>query len=155
MPTAHIDSFARDHLPPLSEQPEFLFELPALQFPAQLNCATELLDRAIERGWGRRPCVEAAGQRWTYAELLDRANRVAAVLVHEMGLVPGQRVLLRGPNSPMLAACWFGVVSEMPVERLYREIRALRIYEGATEVQQLIIARDLLRETGTPTDAKD
>ena len=37
-----------------------------------------------------------------------------------------------------------GVVSEMPVERLYREIRALRIYEGATEVQQLIIARELL-----------
>jgi pantothenate synthetase len=39
-----------------------------------------------------------------------------------------------------------GVVSEQPVERLYREIRALRIYEGATEVQQLIIARELLRD---------
>jgi alkylation response protein AidB-like acyl-CoA dehydrogenase len=39
-----------------------------------------------------------------------------------------------------------GVVSEVPVERLYREIRSLRIYEGATEVQQLIIARELLRE---------
>ena len=39
-----------------------------------------------------------------------------------------------------------GVVSEQPVERLYREIRALRIYEGATEVQQLIIARELLKE---------
>ena len=39
-----------------------------------------------------------------------------------------------------------GVVSEHPVERLYREIRALRIYEGATEVQQLIIARELLRD---------
>ena len=42
-----------------------------------------------------------------------------------------------------------GVVSEQPVERLYREIRALRIYEGATEVQQLIIARELLRAQGT------
>jgi len=39
-----------------------------------------------------------------------------------------------------------GVVSEHPVERLYREIRSLRIYEGATEVQQLIIARELLRD---------
>ena len=39
-----------------------------------------------------------------------------------------------------------GVVSEQPVERLYREIRALRIYEGATEVQQLIIARELLKD---------
>jgi 2-aminobenzoate-CoA ligase len=131
MPSAHVDTFARDHLPPPELQPDYLFELPELQFPAQLNCATELLDRAIERGWGRRPCVEAAGQRWTYAELLDRANRVAAVLVHEMGLVPGQRVLLRGPNSPMLAACWFGVVkaggiavATMPMLRA-RELKTL------------------------------
>jgi alkylation response protein AidB-like acyl-CoA dehydrogenase len=41
-----------------------------------------------------------------------------------------------------------GVVSNEPVERLYREIRALRIYEGATEVQQLIIARELLKSQG-------
>ena len=41
-----------------------------------------------------------------------------------------------------------GVVSEQPVERLYREIRSLRIYEGATEVQQLIIGRELLKELG-------
>jgi alkylation response protein AidB-like acyl-CoA dehydrogenase len=38
-----------------------------------------------------------------------------------------------------------GVVSEEPVERLYREIRPLRIYEGATEVQQLIIARGIIK----------
>lgn len=44
-----------------------------------------------------------------------------------------------------------GVVHEMPVERLYRDIRALRIYEGASEVQQLIIARDLLKEYTAPT----
>jgi acyl-CoA dehydrogenase len=42
-----------------------------------------------------------------------------------------------------------GVVSGQPVERLYREIRALRIYEGATEVQQLIIAREMLKELKT------
>jgi acyl-CoA dehydrogenase len=39
-----------------------------------------------------------------------------------------------------------GVVSGQPVERLYRDIRALRIYEGATEVQKLIIGRELLKE---------
>ena len=42
--TAHLDSFARDHLPPPEAQPEFLFTLPELQFPARLNCASELLD---------------------------------------------------------------------------------------------------------------
>ncbi len=110
MPSAHVDRFASEHLPPAEQQPEFIFELPELQFPSQLNCATELLDGAIDRGWGDRACIHAAGLRWTYADLLDRANRVAEVLVGELGLVPGNRVLLRAPNNPMLAACWFGVV---------------------------------------------
>jgi 2-aminobenzoate-CoA ligase len=104
------DTFARDHLPPPEQWPEFLFELPELQFPARLNCAVELLDRALERGWGERPCVLGDGVHWTYAELLAQANRIARVLVDDMGLVSGNRVLLRGANSPMLAACWFGVV---------------------------------------------
>jgi 2-aminobenzoate-CoA ligase len=104
------DTFARDRLPPPEQWPEFLFELPELQFAPRLNCAAELLDRAIERGWGDRPCVLGDGVHWTYAELLAQANRIARVLVEDMGLVSGNRVLLRGANSPMLAACWFGVV---------------------------------------------
>ena len=108
--TAHVDTFARDHLPPAELQPEYLFELPGLQFAPQLNAATELLDCRVAAGQGGRLCIQGAGQRWTYADLLDRANRVAEVLVHEMGLVPGNRVLLRAPNNPMLAACWFGVI---------------------------------------------
>ena len=104
------DTFARDHLPPTEQWPEFLFELPELQFAPRLNCAAELLDRAIERGWGERICVLGDGVSWTYAQLLAQANRIARVLVEDMGLVSGNRVLLRGANSPMLAACWFGVV---------------------------------------------
>ena len=110
MPSAHIDTFARDHLPPAESQPEFLFELPELQFPAQLNCAVELLDRHVLEGRGEQPCIRAPGLTWTYRELLEKANRIANVLTREMGLVPGNRVLLRAPNNPMLAACWFGVV---------------------------------------------
>jgi 2-aminobenzoate-CoA ligase len=110
MPSAHVDTFARDHLPPPEALPELLFDLPTLQFPAQLNCATELLDRAVAEGRGERLCIQAPGLRWSYAELQARANRIAQVLVQDMGLVPGQRVLLRAPNSPMLAACWFAVV---------------------------------------------
>ncbi|WP_088278606.1 AMP-binding protein [Ideonella sp. A 288] len=109
--TAHVDTFARDRLPPPDQQPEYLFELPGLQFPERLNCASALLRAALARGWGSRACIVApGGLRWTYADLQDRADRIAHVLVRELGLVPGNRVLLRAPNNPMMAACWFAVV---------------------------------------------
>ena len=88
--SGHVDTFARDNLPPPEQWPEFLFELPELQFPPRLNCAIELLDRAIERGWGARDCVLGDGVHWTYAELLAQANRIARVLVEDLGLVPRQ-----------------------------------------------------------------
>ena len=111
MASAHIDTFARDRLPPPEQQPAFIFTLPGLQFPPQLNCATELLDRRIAEGQGDRLCIQApGGLRWTYADLQEKANRIANVLVQDMGLVPGNRVLLRAPNNPMLAACWFAVM---------------------------------------------
>ena len=108
--TAHVDTFAQRHLPPAEQQPDYLFDLPELQFPARLNCAAELLDRRVQAGDGGRLCLQGGGLRWTYADLLDQANRVAEVLVKDMGLQPGNRVLLRATNRPMLAACWFGVV---------------------------------------------
>ena len=109
--TAHVDTFAREHLPPREQWPEFLYTLPELEYPDTLNCGTELLDGAVARGWGARIAILAPdGTRWTYADLLARANRIAHVLVEDMGLVPGNRVLLRGPNTPMMAACWFAVM---------------------------------------------
>ncbi len=109
--TAHVDTFARDHLPPAEEQPEYFLDLPELRFPERLNCATELLDRHVTEGRGDRACVSApAGPSWTYAELQRQADRIAYVLVAECGLVPGNRVLLRAANKPMLVACWFAVM---------------------------------------------
>ena len=131
MPTAHIDTFARDHLPPPHLQPEYIFELPELRFPEQLNCATELLDRHVAEGRGDRVCIRAPGLTWTYADLQDKANRIANVLVRDMGVVPGNRVLLRAPNNPMLVACWFAVmkvgaiaVATMPLLRA-KELKAI------------------------------
>jgi len=108
--TAHVDTFAADHLPPPELQPVYYFDLPELQFPERLNCAAELLDRHVREGRGERLCLQAPGLCWTYAQLQAQANRIAHVLTQQMGLVPGNRVLLCAPNNPMLVACWFGVI---------------------------------------------
>jgi 2-aminobenzoate-CoA ligase len=108
--TAHTDTFARDSLPPLEQQPEYIFSLPELQYAEHLNCATELLDHAITKGWGPRIAIRAEGLSWTYQELLERANRIANVLVTDFKLEPGNRVLLHSFNNPMMVACWFGIV---------------------------------------------
>ncbi|MEJ6000187.1 AMP-binding protein [Paucibacter soli] len=108
--TAHVDTFARDNLPPREQWPELVFELPELQFPARLNCASELLDRWVAEGQGDRLCMQGPGLRWSYADLQAQANRIAHVLVDELGVQPGNRVLLRGANTPMMAACWFAIM---------------------------------------------
>ena len=110
MTAAHVDTFARDNLPAPELQPDFLFNLPELQFGAQINCATELLDRHISEERGDRVCIRGKDGCWTYRDLNDRANQIANVLTREMGLVSGNRVLLHSSNTPMMAACWFGVV---------------------------------------------
>ncbi len=113
-PSAHLDAFARDHLPPRSQWPELVFERPELQYPPRLNCAAELLDKMVAAGHGERPAlwapVDGRPVCCTYRQLLARANRIARVLTEDLGLAPGNRVLLRGPNNPMMAACWLGVV---------------------------------------------
>ncbi len=108
--TAHTDTFARDNLPPRSQWPEFLFELPELQYPARMNCAAELLDKPVTRGHGHRIALRSPDGECTYTQLFTQANRLANVLVREMGVQPGNRVLLRGPNNPVMAAAWFAVM---------------------------------------------
>ena len=110
-PSAHVDTFSRDNLPPPDLWPDFHFDLPELQYPDRLNCATALLDDVAAQHGADRPCLHTPdGETWTYGELLARANQVANVLQQELGLRPGQRVLLRGPNNPWLVAAWFGVL---------------------------------------------
>jgi 2-aminobenzoate-CoA ligase len=112
--TAHVDTFARDNMPAKNELPEFTFDLPELKYPPRLNCAAALLDQAIMAGHGDRVAIHTVidGKQYacTYQQLLVRANQIAHVLVRDLRLVPGNRVLLRGPNNPMMAACWFGVI---------------------------------------------
>lgn len=110
-PSAHIDSFARDNLPPRALWPDLIVTLPELHYPERLNCATELLDKMVAAGHRDRPCVLApGGLRWSYGDLLAHANRIARVLTEDLGVVPGNRVLLRAANTPMMIACWYAVM---------------------------------------------
>jgi 2-aminobenzoate-CoA ligase len=143
--TAHVDTFARDRLPAPAALPEFIFELPELQFPPRLNCAGALLDRWVAQGDGGRLAVQGhGGVRWSYAELQAQANRIARVLVEDMGLVPGNRVLLRGANSPMLAACWFAVVKAGGI--VVGTMPLLRARELATIVEKAQVSHALCDE---------
>lgn len=110
-PSAHADTFARDHLPPAGSWPHLVFELPELVYPDRLNCAAELLDTTITRFGPDRPAFRnGSGEVWTYGGLRERVDRLAHVLTADLGVVPGNRVLLRGPTGPWLAACWLAVV---------------------------------------------
>ncbi|MBV9264515.1 MAG: AMP-binding protein, partial [Candidatus Eremiobacteraeota bacterium] len=120
--SGHVDTFAQERLPEAAAMPQFLVE--QLGYPQWMNAATELLDRRAQRDGNRRCILTPSGETWTYERLLDAANRIAAVLVDDLGLEAGNRVLLRAPNTPMLAACWFGVlkaggiaVTTMPLYR--------------------------------------
>jgi 2-aminobenzoate-CoA ligase len=108
--SAHLDSFAREHLPPLEEWPHFVLNRPELVYPDRLNGAVELLDRWISTGEGARRCLISASETVSYGALAERVNRIANVLTRELGMVPGNRVLLRGPNSPMMAAAYLAVI---------------------------------------------
>src|SRR5713101_3101909 len=109
-PSAHLDTFARDNLPPRAQWPDFLFGLPELNYPDHMNCVVELLDRRVASGDGHRPCVISPTETLTYAQMAERMNRIANALTRELDAVPGNRVLLRGPNNPMMVAAALAVI---------------------------------------------
>ncbi len=122
--TAHLDTFARDNLPPRDEWPAFKFDRPEFDYPERLNCAIELLDKMVAAGCAEKPLFYTPHGYWTYGDLLEGANLIAKVLTEDFGLVPGNRVLIHAANNPMFVACWFGiakaggiVVATMPLLR--------------------------------------
>ena len=137
--SAHTDTFSRDNLPPVAQWPEFLLDNPDVRYPPRLNCAAELLDTAVASGRGDRAAIHwstADGpQALTYLELQQRVNRVARVLVEDMGLVPGNRLLLRGPNNAGMAVAWLAAVKAglvvVPTMPLLRATELKQIIEKA------------------------
>ena len=108
--SAQIDRFVHDGLPPPEQLPIFRYDLPELQLPDQLNLVEELLDKAPAKGWADNPMLRAPGRMLTYAQAAVEVDRIAQVLVEDLGLVPGNRVLLRGGNSIPMALAWLAVV---------------------------------------------
>lgn len=110
--TAHVDTFAADNLPPLEALPKFDFDgLPILRsYPDRINAGAELLDQMCVTDFGDNPVLHYEETTWTYNELRAIADRIAKVLVEDQGLIPGNRVLLRSANNPMLVACWCAVL---------------------------------------------
>ena len=111
-PSAHADRFAAENLPPRELWPAFDYEsLPELRaYPSRMNCGAILLDDTAAAGHRDRPVLHLGDATWTYGALKDLSERIARVLVEDCGLEPGNRVLLRSANTPMLVACWFAVL---------------------------------------------
>ena len=160
-PSAHVDTFTRDSLPPADRWPTLEFTIPDVRYPARLNAASELLDRTIDRFGAERPAILLAdGAHWTYGELRRRVDQFAQVLTEDLGLVPGNRVLLRMLNGPWTVVCWLGalkagmvVVTTMVAWRA-REVRpiAQRVRPGVAVVDHrgVVEAEAAFSDLGAP-----
>src|SRR3954466_10654418 len=108
--SAQTDRFVHDRLPPRAQCPQLRYDRPELRFPDTLNLVEELFEKAAARGSGDKPLLRSPSETLTYAQARERVERIARVLVEDLGLVPGNRVLLRGGNSVGLALAWLAVV---------------------------------------------
>lgn len=157
--SAHVDRFAAKHLPPAADWPRIDYStLPELAaYPPQMNCGVELLDRQLDK-FAARPAVRAPGLVWSYAELRARADAIAWALHDDLGVRPGDRVLLRAPNNPMAVACWFAVmkagavaVTTMPLLRA----RELRYIADTAEAALALCDERLLPELTEAAEGND
>jgi len=157
-PTGHVDTFCERMLPPRELWPVLEYDaIPELAYPPRLNCAAVLLDGAIAAGWGERAVIRTPDSVWSYQQLYETANRIAHVLVDDFGLIPGNRVLLRAPNTPMLAACWFAalkaggvVVCTMPLLR----VRELSYVVEKAEIDLALCDARVLDDCARVMDAR-
>src|SRR4029079_934721 len=134
----NYDSCVGDRLPPPDLLPEFRFDLPELHYPERLNAAAELL-----KGGDRQALAVVNDHgRWSYAELDDFSGRIARLLVAEHGLIPGNRVLLRGPNCYTIFAAWLAVLKAGGV--VVATMPLLRPGEIATVIERAEISHAIV-----------
>ncbi|MEQ8343499.1 MAG: AMP-binding protein [Marinovum algicola] len=146
-PSGHTDTFARDNLPPEENWPDLLLD--GFDYPDRLNAAVELTDAMVDKGFGDHTALIGNGRRRTYKELTDWTNRLAHVLVEDLGVQPGNRVLIRSANNPAMVACWLAatkagavVVNTMPMLRAGELVK----YVDKAEVQFALCDTRLMEE---------
>ena len=108
--SVQTDRFVHDRLPPLEARAQMRYDLPELRIADEANLVDVLLEQIAARGWMDKPFLRSDKITLTYADASERINRIAQVLTENFGLVPGNRVLLRGGNSIGMALAWMGVV---------------------------------------------
>jgi 2-aminobenzoate-CoA ligase len=145
--SCHTDTFARDSLPPADQWPEFLLD--GFEYPETLNAGYELTDAMVARGFGDNVALIGNGRQRTYKELADWTNRLAHALVEDLGVKPGNRVLIRSANNPAMVACWLAatkagavVVNTMPMLRAGE----LRKYVEKAEIEFALCDTRLMDE---------
>jgi len=146
----YSDNFAHDNLPSLDLQPRYVcLDLTDFQRPEMLNCAERLLDDHVKEGRGNAVCIRTFEETWTYNNLYEKANQIAHVLIDDLGLQSGNRVLIRSANNPMMVACWFAVlkaggivVATMPLLRS----KELTTIIDCAEISHVFCDSDLAEE---------
>ena len=140
------DNFAQDNLPNSNLQPDYF---KGIYESEMLNCVERLLDYHIENGNGNNICIRTFEETWTYQDLYEKANQIAHVLVEDLGLQSGNRVLLRSANNPMMVACWFAilkaggiVVATMPLLRS----KEITTFIDCAQISHCICDSDLSEE---------
>ena len=155
-PSGHVDTFARDNLPPRELWPDFLLERPEFQYPDWLNAGVELSDRLVEQGFGDHIALIGNGRVRTYKELSDWTNRLAHALVEDFGVKPGNRVLVRSGNNPAMVAAWLAatkagavVVNTMPMLRAGELTQIIDKAEISLALTDSRLAEDIEAAAGT------
>ena len=108
--SAQLDRFVHNRLPPREQWPQLRYDLPELRLPDQLNLVEALFDQAARNGGGGGPMLRSRGLTLSYDQAREQVDGIAHVLTRDFGLVPGNRVLLRGGNTIEMALAWLAVV---------------------------------------------
>ena len=108
--SVQTDRFVHDRLPHSEQRAEMRYDLPELRIADQANLIDVLFGQIESRSLTDRPFLRSDKITLTYSDANERVNRIAQVLTEDFGLVPGNRVLLRGGNSIGMALAWLGVV---------------------------------------------
>ena len=102
-PSAHVDTFTRDNLPPFDQWPDLILDRPEFQYPERLNIAVELTDRMVEQGFGDRVALIGNGRRRTYKELpIGRTIQSNCVKPKSVLIAGNKYIIAAVPPRPYL-----------------------------------------------------